>query len=119
MGLSDGFWLGKLEVTQSEWKQVVHKEPWKGQPIVKEGDAYPATHVSHDVALAFCKKLTLQERTAGRLPAGFEYTLPTEAQWGVCVPCGNGNQVFLWRRYAGIERSCVVGGHRTVGEYPG
>lgn len=88
VGLSDGFWLGKFEVTQSEWKQVMHTEPWKGQPSVKEGDAYPATHVSHDDALAFCEKLTLQERNAGRMPARFEYTLPTEAQWEYACRAG-------------------------------
>jgi len=28
-----------------------------------------------------CEKLTETERSAGRLPSGWEYTLPTEAQW--------------------------------------
>jgi len=88
VGLSDGFWLGKFEVTQSEWKHVMNTEPWKGQPLVKEGDDYPATHVSRDEALNFCRVLTTQERKAGRMPAGFEYTLPTEAQWEYACRAG-------------------------------
>lgn len=32
-------------------------------------------------AQAFCRKLNDRERAAGRLPAGYIFTLPTEAQW--------------------------------------
>jgi sulfatase modifying factor 1 len=56
-------------------------EPWKGQEFTKEGADFPATYVSWDTATAFCRKLTEQERQAGRLPKDWEYTLPTEAQW--------------------------------------
>ena len=79
--LTKGYWLGKYEVTQSEWKQVMQTEPWKGQKYTKVGDDFPATYISWDDAMAFCRKLTEQEREVGRLPAGWEYTLPTEAQW--------------------------------------
>jgi formylglycine-generating enzyme required for sulfatase activity len=76
-----GYWLGKYEVTQGEWKQVMGTEPWKGQKYVKQGDDFPATYVSWDDATAFCQKLTEQERKAGRLSSDGEYALPTEAQW--------------------------------------
>ena len=32
-------------------------------------------------ALAFCEKLNVLARAEGTLPAGYEFTLPTEAQW--------------------------------------
>ncbi len=32
-------------------------------------------------AMAFCQKLTEREQAAGRLPGGYAFTLPTEAQW--------------------------------------
>ena len=79
--LTKGFWLGKYEVTQSEWKQVMETEPWKGERYIKEGADYPATFVSWNDVTDFCHKLTDQERKAGRLSDGWEYTLPTEAQW--------------------------------------
>lgn len=79
--LSDGFWLGKYEVTQGQWVRVMGTVPWKGKPYVKEGANYPAMYVSFGDALEFCHKLSELERGAGRLPAGEEYTLPTEAQW--------------------------------------
>jgi sulfatase modifying factor 1 len=79
--LSQGYWLGKYEVTQAEWKQVMRTEPWKGQEHVIEGDEIPATYVNWEDATEFCRKLTEEERKAGRLPDGWEYRLPTEAQW--------------------------------------
>jgi formylglycine-generating enzyme required for sulfatase activity len=79
--LTKGYWLGKYEVTQSEWKQLMKTEPWKGQKFTKEGADYPATFVSWDDAVDFGRNLTEQERQAGRLSNDWEYTLPTEAQW--------------------------------------
>jgi sulfatase modifying factor 1 len=76
-----GFWLGKHEVTRGEWKAIMETEPWVGRKVVVSGDDYPATYVSWNGAMDFCRKLTEIERTAGRLPAHWEYTLPTEAQW--------------------------------------
>lgn len=79
--VTKGYWLGKCEVTQSQWTRVMATEPWKGQIQTKEGDACPATFVSWNDASDFCRKFTERERIAGRLPDGWEYTLPTEAQW--------------------------------------
>ncbi len=79
--VSQGYWLGKYEVTQSEWKEVMKTEPWKGRDLPKDGADFPATYVNWDDAMAFSRKLTEQERHAGRLPNGWEYALPTEAQW--------------------------------------
>jgi formylglycine-generating enzyme required for sulfatase activity len=74
-------WMGKYEVTRSEWNQVMRSEPWKSHAFGPEGNDFPATHVSWEDAVAFCTTLTQQERRAGRLPESWEYTLPTEAQW--------------------------------------
>ena len=87
--LTRGYWLGAYEVTQGEWKQVMGSEPWKGHetPLAgihvppKEGNDFPATFITWDGAMQFCGKLTEGERKAGRLPDGWEYTLPSEAQW--------------------------------------
>ncbi len=86
--LTKGFWLGQHEVTQAEWQRLMETTPWSGKEYVKEGDDYPATNVSWDDATKFCEKLTEMERSAGRLPEGWKYTLPTEAQWEYACRAG-------------------------------
>ncbi len=87
--LTRAFYLGTTEVTQFQWQSVMGTRPWIGKEYVKEGKDYPATYVSWKDAVAFCKKLTEVERRAGRLPTGWEYRLPTEAQWEYACRAGS------------------------------
>ena len=68
------------EVTQGQWKAVMGTEPWKGEDYVKEGPDYPASYVSWDDAVAYCKKLSEKE--------GKTYRLPTEAEWEYACRAG-------------------------------
>jgi len=93
--LTKGIWLGRYEVTQSEWKQVMMTEPWTDKRLTeefpdlpKDGDAFAATFVSWEDAMEFCRKLTERECKAGRTPDDWEYTLPTEAQWEYACRAG-------------------------------
>jgi formylglycine-generating enzyme required for sulfatase activity len=79
--LKQGYWIGKYEVTQAQWKRLMNTEPWAAQEEVEEADHCPATYVDWNDATDFCRKLTASERAAGRLPPDWEYALPTEAQW--------------------------------------
>lgn len=71
-----GYYLGATEVTQAHWEALMDSNPSR-----LKGDTKPVDDVSWEDAMAFCRKLTKMEREAGRLPEGYEYTLPTEAQW--------------------------------------
>ena len=90
--LSRGFWLGKTEVTQAQYEAVTGANP---STLKAAGPQAPVERVSWLDAMAFCRKLTARERAAGRLPEGYAFTLPTEAQW---------------------EYACRAG---TAGSYPG
>lgn len=83
--LSKGFWLGKTEVTQGQWAAVMGENPSHFKDV---GTNAPVEHVSWIDAMEFCKKLNERERAAGRLPEGFEFTLPTEAQWEFAYRAG-------------------------------
>jgi formylglycine-generating enzyme required for sulfatase activity len=77
------FWMSKYEVTQAEWRSVM--------PVnrsIFRGDRLPVENITWDEAMTFCQKLTAREWAAGRLPEGFVFTLPTEAQWEYACRAG-------------------------------
>jgi formylglycine-generating enzyme required for sulfatase activity len=83
--LTHEFWLGKTEVTQAQYEAVMGTNP----SLFREGGANrPVEQVSWNDAMAFCAALTARERAAGRLDAGYVYTLPTEAQWEYAYRAG-------------------------------
>lgn len=79
--LTRGFWMGRTTVTQGQFVSVMGTRPWVGKQYVEEGSNHPATYVDWDDATELCRKLTEQEHRAERLPAGWSYRLPTEAEW--------------------------------------
>lgn len=83
--LTRGFYFGASEVTQGQWRELMGSNP---SEFV--GDDLPVEGVSWDKAAACCVKLTEKEWAAGTLPAGYEYGLPTEAQWEYGCRAGTG-----------------------------
>ena len=69
--------MGKYEVSQAEYLNVMGTNPstYTGNPSL------PVETVSWNEASAYCTALTAKERNKGRLPAGYVYRLPTEAEW--------------------------------------
>lgn len=107
--LAHGFWIGKTEVTQSEWRQLMRTEPWKGKFAVLEDDRCPATYVSWNECVEFCKRLTDSERQSGSLSSSEEYRLPTEAEWeyacraGTTTPYSFGSNPAMLSDHAWFE----------------
>jgi formylglycine-generating enzyme required for sulfatase activity len=74
--ISRNFWLGRTEVTQRQYEALIHRNP-----AAFRGENRPVEQVNWGDAMAFCRLLSERENAAGRVPDGYEYRLPTEAEW--------------------------------------
>ncbi len=74
--ISNGFWLGKYEVTQAQWRSITGNNP-----STLQGDLLPVEQVSWNDVQAFLGRLN----AAG----GGKYRLPTEAEWEYAARSGS------------------------------
>lgn len=107
------FWLGATEVSVGQWRHFItatgyvteaetgnagiyfkkseEKRPgfnWRN-PGFAQTEKHPVVGISWNDARQFCTWLTERESAAGRLPAGYVYNLPTEAQWEYACRAGS------------------------------
>lgn len=86
------FYIGKYEVTQKEWREVMGTNP-----SYFTGDNLPVEQVSWDDVQEFITKLNEQ--------TGKNYRLPTEAEWEFAARGGNQSQGY---KYSGSDNADLV-----------
>ncbi len=128
--LTKGFWMAKFETTQGQWKRIVGPLPGKFTAELPAGDDLPVGDVNFAQTESFCQKLTEIGRQAGELPSGWEFRLPTEAQWeyacraSTATATSFGDKLsskqanFKGQPYNGAEPGPSLGRAAKVGSYP-
>ncbi|MBF0264427.1 MAG: SUMF1/EgtB/PvdO family nonheme iron enzyme [Gammaproteobacteria bacterium] len=105
--ITKNFYLGKYEVTQSQWSEIMGYNPSK----FPKGSSHPVESVSWNDVQDFIKKLN--QRT------GKKYRLPSEAEWEYACRSGGKKQ-----KYCGGDDVSSYGwydeewenGHHSVGQ---
>ena len=87
--LTKAYWIGKYEVTQIQYEAVMGNNPSEFK-----GDNRPVECVSWHDAKTFCDKLN--ELYRDKLPAGYRFDLPTEAQWEFAARGGNKSKGYKY-----------------------
>ena len=116
------FWVGKYEVTQAEYQSVRGTNPSQFQGAsYPNAPQRPVELVTWIDAMAYCSSLTATEAAAGRIPAGYQYRLPTEAEWEYVCRAGTTTE---WNTGASLVcgqanfSGCGPGQTTVVGRYP-
>jgi len=75
--IDHGFWMDRYEVTQERFTALMGNNPSSTQYTTD----LPVNRVTWDEAREFCKRLTERDSARNTLPLGYQYRLPTEAEW--------------------------------------
>jgi formylglycine-generating enzyme required for sulfatase activity len=103
--MTRGFYLGVHEVTQVQYEAVMagNTDVLSPTPSRFNGGKNPVERVSWNDVQVFLSRLNEGERIAGRLPSGWVYVLPSEAEWEYACRAGTVMVFSLGNALSAIE----------------
>ena len=118
VSISRPFWIGKYEVTQSEYLSIMGVNPsymqgwnwpnWQSRPVEQ---------VTWFDVMAYCSAVNSIQMSLGRVPSGYQYRLPTEAEWEYCCRAGTntewntGSSLVVTQANFSLNQTAVVGSY--------
>lgn len=121
--ITEKYWISATEVTQGQWAAVTgmtldkliktkigslgRGAKLKNYPSAI-GDKQPMCFVNYADVIDFCRMLTDQEKASGKLPEGYSYSLPTEAQWEYAARAGT-STTFAFGNSLNGKQACFYG----------
>jgi formylglycine-generating enzyme required for sulfatase activity len=75
------FFMSATEVTNGQYLRLIGGNPSRSSKLVYRPENLPVESVTWEEANEFCRKLTEKEKSQPWMRKGWEYRLPTEAEW--------------------------------------
>jgi formylglycine-generating enzyme required for sulfatase activity len=113
--ISRPFYIGKYEVKHRQFVAVVGKANF---PPSKAGDEGPASGAGYEDAIGFCAGMNKYYASQHPL-AGYEFRLPTEAEWEYACRAGTTTKTYLGRDFTTTDANFDKAnqGKTEVGSY--
>ena len=104
--ITKGFYLGKYEVTQSQYKALMGYNPSRSS----KGSDYPVDSIPHADAVKFCEMVASK--------TGKSVRLPTEAEWEFACRAGSSTKWFFGDNASSLAEYAWYGSNAKKKSHP-